>query len=108
MIASPQDQQSLPNAQSVFIRMQSDPLPRPQDHVYITMDGKDLNSGQPTGLSVNVTPIERGGHTVQAQIRGAGQDVLCQTPPVTFYVQQPNLFSPANSGQAPSANPRPH
>lgn len=108
VIAQPLDQQNLPNAQSVFIRVQSDPLPRPADRVYITMDGQNLNSGEPTGLSFNVTPIERGSHTVQAQIRGSSQDVLCQTPVVTFYVQQPNLFSPAASQGQPTANPRPH
>ena len=107
VIAQPLDQQNLPNAQSVFIRVQSDPLPRPDDQVFITMDGQALNGGAPTGVSFNVTPIDRGAHTVQAQIRGE-EGVLCQTPSVTFYVQQPNLFSPANSGQGPpGVNPRP-
>jgi len=108
VIAQPLDQQNLPNAESVYIRVQSDPLPRPGDHVFITMDGQGLNGGQPTALSYNVSPIERGAHTVQAQIRGPGGDVLCQTPSMTFYVQQPNLYSPANSGTVPSPNPRPH
>jgi hypothetical protein len=92
----------------VFIRVQSDPQPRPSDRVFITMDGQGLNRGEATGLSFNVTPIERGAHSVQAQIRGPGDAVLCQTPTITFYVQQPNLFSPANNGQPPGANPRPH
>jgi len=54
-----------------------------------------------------VTPIDRGAHSVQAQIRGADGQVLCQTPTITFYVQQPNLFSPGMSGQ-PGTSPRPH
>jgi hypothetical protein len=109
VVAAPQDQQSLPNAQSVFLRVQSDPLPRPGDRVFISMDGQVVNRGQATGLSFNVTPIERGAHSVQAQIRGPGDQVLCQTPTITFYVQQPGLFSPgANNGQPPGANPRPH
>jgi hypothetical protein len=95
-VAQPLDQQNLPNAQSVFIRVQSDPVPRPGDRIFITMDGQELNGGQATGLSYNVTPIDRGQHTVQAQIRGGGDQVLCQTPAVTFYVQQTNLNSPAN------------
>jgi hypothetical protein len=98
-IAQPLDQQNLPNAQSVFIRVQSDPVPRPGDRIFITMDGQGLNGGQATGLSFNVTPIDRGAHTVQAQIRGGGDQVLCQTPPVTFYVQQPTLFNPGVSAQ---------
>lgn len=107
VIASPQNQQNMPNAQSVFIRVQTDPQPRPGDRVFITMDGNGLNNGEATGLSFNVTPIDRGAHSVQAQIRGPGDQVLCQTPTITFYVAQPNLFSPnANNGQ-PGANPRP-
>ncbi|HUO19094.1 MAG TPA: DUF4124 domain-containing protein [Steroidobacteraceae bacterium] len=109
VIASPQDQQSLPNAQSVFLRVQSDPLPRAGDRVFITLDGQGVNGGQATGLSYNVSPIDRGAHSVQAQIRGPGDQVLCQTPTVTFYVQQPNLFSPAGPNTAqPVPNPRPH
>jgi hypothetical protein len=107
-IAQPLNQQNLPNAQSVFIRVQTDPLPRPGDRIFITMDGQGLNGGQPTGLSFNVTPIDRGSHTVSAQIRAADGQVLCQTPNVTFYVQQPNLFSPGfQGGQQPGTSPRP-
>ena len=106
VIAQPLDQQNLPNAQSVFIRVAADPVPRPGDRVYITMDGQGLNGGQPTGLGANVTPIDRGQHSVQAQIRGPDDAVLCQTPTVTFYVQQPSLFSPGVSAQ-PGTSPRP-
>jgi len=105
-IAQPLDQQNLPNAQSVFIRVAADPVPRGGDRIYITMDGQGLNGGQPTGLSFNVTPIDRGAHSVSAQIRSPDGTILCQTPNVTFYVQQPNLFSPGMSGQ-PGASPRP-
>lgn len=105
-IAQPLEQQNLPNAQSVFVRVAADPVPRGGDRVYITMDGQGLNGGQPTGLSFNVTPIDRGSHSVSAQIRSPDGTILCQTPNVTFYVQQPNLFSPGTSGQ-PGTSPRP-
>src|SRR5215469_5432068 len=36
-IAQPLDQQNLPNAQSVFVRVQSDPGLRAEDQVFITM-----------------------------------------------------------------------
>jgi hypothetical protein len=104
-VAQPLDQQNLPNAQSVFIRVQTDPTPRPGDRIYITLDGQGLNGGQPTGLSFNVTPIDRGAHTVQAQVRDNSGQILCQTPSVTFYVQQPNLFSP---GANPAVPGTPH
>jgi hypothetical protein len=106
VIAAPQDQQTLPNAQSVYLRVQSDPPLHSGDRVFITLDGQNLNGGQPTGLSTNVTPIDRGEHSAQAQIRDASDQVVCQTPTVTFFVTQPNLFSPANQ-RPPNTNPRP-
>jgi hypothetical protein len=106
VIAQPVDQQNLPNAESVQVRVATEPMPRPEDRVFITLDGQGLNGGQPTGLSINVTPIDRGEHSVSAQIRGPGDEVLCRTPPVSFFVQQRNLFSPAASGQ-PGVSPRP-
>jgi hypothetical protein len=108
-IVQPVDQQNLPNAESVQVRVVSEPTPRAEDRVMISMDGKGLNGGQPTGSSYNVKPIDRGEHTVDAQILGAGGEVLCRAQAVTFFVQQHNLFSPAATGQAPGVSPpRPH
>ena len=106
VIAQPLDQQNLPNVHSVFIRVSADPAPRGEDRVFITMDGQVLNGGQPTGVSFNVAEIDRGEHSVQAQIRGPDEQVLCQTPTITFSVSQPNLLSPGTSGQ-PGTSPRP-
>jgi len=105
-VAQPLDQQNLPNAHSVFIRVVADPMPRGDDRVFITMDGQALNGGQPTGLSFNVAEVDRGEHSVQAQIRGPENQVLCQTPTITFSVSQPNLLGPGTSAQ-PGTSPRP-
>lgn len=105
-IVQPVDQQNLPNALSVAVRVASEPMPRAEDRVFIMMDGQGVNAGQPTGLSFSVTPIDRGEHTVTAQIKGPGDEVLCRTPPVTFYVQQRTLLGPAPAGQ-PGVAPRP-
>ena len=109
-IAQPLDQQNLQNAESVFIRVQTDPVVRRGDQIFISMDGQALNGGLATGMSYNVSPIDRGAHTVQAQVKDREGQTLCQTPPVTFYVHQPSLLSPgganANSGTAPPPRPR--
>ena len=109
VVAQPQDQQSLTDAHSVFIRVQTDPSLRRGDQVFITLDGKPLNGGSATGMSANVSPIDRGEHTVQAQVKDNNGQTACQTPSVTFYVHQPNLLAPGanvNPGTAPP--PRPH
>jgi len=108
-IAQPLDQQNLQNAESVFIRVQTDPVVRHGDQIFISLDGNALNGGQATGMSYNVTPIDRGAHTVQAQVKDRDGQTLCQTPPVTFYVHQPSLFTPgtnANPGNTPPPRPR--
>src|SRR5262249_36346881 len=94
VIAQPLDQQNLPNAQSVIISVATDPAPRPGDSIYMTLDGQGLNGGEATGMSFNVTPIERGAHTVQAQVRDESGLVLCQTPSITFHVSQASLLAP--------------
>ena len=106
-IVQPVDQQNLPNAESVMVRVVSEPTPRAEDRVMISMDGKGLNGGQPTGSSFNVKPIDRGEHTLSAQIVGPDDGVLCRTTAVTFFVQQHTVFSPTATGQ-PGVSPRPH
>ena len=107
IIAQPVDQQTLPNVDSLVVRVAAEPMPRAEDRVFILLDGQRLNGGQPTGLAFNVTAIERGEHTVAAQIRGADDEVLCSTPAVTFFVQQRSLFSPtANAPPGPAPRPR--
>ncbi|HEY2273864.1 MAG TPA: DUF4124 domain-containing protein [Steroidobacteraceae bacterium] len=107
VIAQPVDQQNLENVASIMVRVASEPMPRAEDRVFITLDGQAVNGGQPTGLSFNVASIDRGEHSVSAQIRGPGDEVLCRTTPVNFFVQQHNLLSPAATGQ-PGVSPRPH
>ena len=43
-----------------------------------------------------------------AQVRDDSGQVLCQTPSITFYVQQPNLFSPGATNGAPAVPGTPH
>ena len=109
VVAQPQDQQSLTNAQSVFIRVQTDPSLRRGDQVFISLDGKPLNGGLATGMSFNVSPIDRGEHSVQAQVKDNNGQIACQTPTATFYVRQPNLLTPgANVNPGAGPPPKPH
>ena len=55
-----------------------------------------VNDGAPTGPQFTLTPVERGSHTLQAVVRDAGGELLCQTPGVRFDVHQPSLQNPAN------------
>lgn len=95
-IVQPGPDTQMANVDSVTIVVQTDPQLRPGDRVYVTLDGQSLNNGQPTGTQFNLSPVERGEHTLQALVRGSNGTVLCQTPGVTFSVQQNSLLNPNN------------
>ena len=60
------------------------------------MDGTALNGGKATGTQFSISPVDRGSHTLQAVVRDASGNLMCQTPGVTYNVHQPSILSPAN------------
>jgi len=103
-IVQPGADAELANADSLTIVVQTDPQLRPGDRVYVTLDGASLNNGQPTGAQFNLAPVERGQHTLQALVRSSDGRVLCQTPGITYTVQQNSILNsnnPNNRAVAP-------
>ena len=95
-VVRPADQQDFANADAISIAVQTDPSLRPGDQIYVTLDGQPLNNGRPTGAQFTLSPVDRGTHTLQAQVRGSDGTVLCQTPAVTYNVHQPSLLNRSN------------
>lgn len=95
-IVQPQDGQALTNVDSLTVVVQTDPVLHQGDKVYVTVDGQALNGGNPTGPQFVLSPVDRGTHTAQAQVKDAGGAVQCQTPPVTFEVHQNSILNPNN------------
>lgn len=95
-VMQPQDGQDFANVPSLGIVVQTDPALRPGDQIFVTLDGQGLNDGKPTGAQFNLSPVERGAHTVQAQVRHSDGTVACQTPAVSFSVHQASIANPAN------------
>ena len=93
-IESPGDQQNLMNAYSVngSIRMpgQLDAGSR----VVLMLDGKVLTGAAEISGAFHIPEIERGSHTLAAQVQGPDGQVICQTPQITFFVQQPSVQNP--------------
>ncbi len=100
-IVQPQDDQSFANVESLTVVVQTDPQLHTGDKVYVSVDGQALNGGAPTGPQFVLSPVDRGTHTAQAQVKDAGGAVQCQTPPVTFHVQQNSLLNPNNNRITP-------
>jgi hypothetical protein len=103
-IDSPTDQQTLMNAWSVSGHIH---LPRvnPGDRVVLMLDGAVLANAADSGGNFSIPQIDRGTHTLAAQLLNANGQVICEAPSVTFYVHQPNLNSPSQS-QTPPVRPR--
>ncbi len=100
-IVQPQDDQAFANVDSLTVVVQTDPQLHQGDKVYVMVDGQALNGGAPTGPQFVLSPVDRGTHTAQAQVKDAGGAVQCQTPPVTFHVQQNSILNPNNRTVTP-------
>jgi hypothetical protein len=98
-IDSPTDQQMLMNAWSVSGHIHL-PTLQAGDRVLLLLDGNVLPGAADLSGAFTIPQINRGAHTLAAQVESASGEVICEAPPITFYVHQP-------SQQAPNAVNRP-
>lgn len=95
-IQQPAQDDTLENTDKVAVAVATDPPTHPGDQIFVTLDGAPVNNGAATGNSFSLSSVDRGEHTLAAQVRDSTGQVLCQTPSVTFYVHQPSITNPAN------------
>jgi len=100
-IVQPQDGQAYANVDSLTVSVQTDPQLHQGDKVYVMIDGQAVNGGAPTGPQFVLSPVDRGTHTAQAQVKDAGGAIQCQTPTVTFEVHQNSIQNPNNPRVTP-------
>lgn len=110
-VASPTDQQTFANINTVGVRAQVDPPPGEDMQIFVMLDGA-MVTGQPTsGGQFTLNNVDRGEHNLAIVIRDAAGKVACQSGDVTFFVRQASLLSPVNpqnpGNQAPSQPPVP-
>jgi Domain of unknown function (DUF4124) len=96
VISSPQDGAALANPDSLNVSVRTDPGVQPGDQVFILLDGAALNGGNPTGSQFTISPVDRGTHTLQAVVRDASGNLMCQTPGITVDVHQNSILNPNN------------
>ena len=95
-IAQPTVDQTFTNVDSLSIIVHTDPELRPGDQIFLMLDGQPLNGGVGTGSQFTLTPVDRGTHTLQAVVRDSAGGLVCQTPGVTYSVQQTSILNRAN------------
>jgi hypothetical protein len=103
-IVSPTDQQMFMNAWSVSGHVQ---VPKgPGYRVVLMLDGTVLPNAADGGGNFTLPQVDRGQHTLAAQVLDQSGQVVCESPSVTFFVHQPNLDSPTNQSQGTPIRPR--
>jgi hypothetical protein len=95
-VVQPAEDQVLIDVQSVTIAVQARPAKRGTDRVEVSLDGQAIKATSPDQEEFNVSPIERGTHTVTATIRDSDGKNVCQSPAISFHVRQPSELSPQN------------
>lgn len=105
-ITTPKADEMFMNSFSVAAAWSFRPALRTGDQVKLALDGA-LVQGVPAGAtSFTIAPIDRGTHTLMVSIVDAQGRGVCQSPGVTFHVQQASLNSPARQNMARPPAPR--
>jgi hypothetical protein len=95
-VVQPAEDQVLIDVQSVTIAVQARPAKRSSDRVEVSLDGQAIKAANPDQVEFQVTPIERGTHTVAATIRDSDGKNVCQSRAISFHVRQPSVLAPQN------------
>lgn len=95
-IVAPPDQQEFSNIDQLNIAVRIEPQLHGGDQIFIMVDGAAVNGGAPVGNNYTLSPIERGMHTLQAMVRDASGQLMCQSPAVTINVHKASIANPVN------------
>jgi hypothetical protein len=96
-IASPQDEATLQTGYggNVQVELDVDPDLRPDHRVRLLVDGEISQSAMHTRAFM-LTNLDRGEHSLQAELLDASGQVRHRSAPVTLYVHRASANSPAN------------
>lgn len=84
-IASPAPEEAIrANAGNFSVQVQIEPGLQDGHEVVVLLDGQEVAAG--SSLSVSLSNIDRGAHTLSAVVRDAGGGELARSGSVTFYV----------------------
>jgi hypothetical protein len=95
-VGSPAPESDLTDADSVAVSVSLDPAPRPTDHISVYYDGAPVAGSGGASTGFQISPLERGTHTLAVTVTDTTGAIMCQSGPVTFYVHQPSLLAPQN------------
>ncbi|MGH8695707.1 MAG: hypothetical protein ACREVS_04480 [Burkholderiales bacterium] len=80
------------NQGNVVVQVTASPTLAPGDRVALLLDGRTV--AQQMGTTFTLSGVERGTHTLHAQVVDANGATLATSPPVTFYMWQASRLFP--------------
>jgi hypothetical protein len=104
-ILQPEDQASYFEADAtVSVRLRSEPALAGDDTLRLYLDGESV-AGPPNSLEYTLSGLDRGTHTLTAQIVNASGKEQIRSRPVVFYIKQVTTIAPRAVG--PNVKPPP-
>ena len=102
-IISPKDDESVrENSGKLTVQLALAPEIRGNDQVELLIDGKPVARGQ--DLSITIDNVDRGTHSLQAQVSTGDGDVILRSDPITVHLLRIAL-PPARPGAGDNATP---
>jgi len=94
-IQSPAQEETIFGASAqINVQLSLEPGLQSGHFVQVTLDGATVSGENSTALSYSLPEVERGEHTLQAQIVDAAGAVQISSASVTFYVRAPSVIKP--------------
>ena len=93
-ISAPTNDQVFTNTYEVTAGVLVQPAVRPGDTAVVTLDGQTVPGVPASGGQFTISPVDRGTHSIQMEVKDPSGATVCSSAAVTFHVQQPSLQSP--------------
>lgn len=95
-ITQPAPEQSFYAPETVAVEVQVTPHLEGATQLVVSLDGAAVQPAKSAerGYLYQLSNVDRGAHTVTAEVRDGAGHLLCNASPVNFYVQRPSLLSP--------------
>ena len=99
-IAAPRGGQTLWNIEgNLSVALSLTPPLQPGHRLRVFLDGELVEGLAEASMSFTVPEVYRGTHTLRATAVDAADTVIAETEPVTFYVHQTSILSPARQNR---------
>lgn len=105
VVLAPGNDQTFNAVNTVTVSLQITPGLKPDHGVQVIFDGNPYAAWPARMLTFKIENVERGTHTLAAQVVDARKKVLCNGPSITFHVRQPSVLNPNRNKPKPKTKP---